>query len=149
MTKDNKHNENEQRTDDNQNGPPEDGHTAGGQPMTHRQQTHRDYHEPRLFREPRGGMPVPESWPADERFWHQLDTNLKALYVRDEYELPPLDLDTFPGVGDRRGQWANPDLVEADVSWPPLGGERGVDYSLPDVEWEKMTPDEQRRYMAL
>jgi len=134
--------------------------SGGEQMMTYRQQTHREYHEPRLFREPKGGMPVPESWSADERFWHQLVTNLKALYMQDEHELPPLNLDTFPSVGDRRGQWAQPDLVEADVSMPyeytkvsderpAVKRERVIDYSLPDAEWDELTKEQQQRLMAL
>lgn len=133
---------------------------AEADPGAKRRLTHREYHEPRLFREPRGGMPVPESWPADERFWHQLDTNLKSLYLHDEYESPPLNLDTFPSVGERRGQWAQPDLVEADVSMPyeytslnddgdMVKRERIIDYTTPDREWQDLTPDEQRRLMAL
>jgi len=128
--------------------------------MTYRQQTHREYHEPRLFREPKGGLPVPASWPADERFWQQLDTNLKALYMQGEYELPPLDVETFPSVSERRGQWAKPDLVEADVSMPyeyikvsdegdAVKRERVIEYSLPDAEWDELTKEEQQRYMAL
>ena len=148
------------QSEDPQQPRPEDEYLGDSQMMTYRQQTHREYHEPRLFREPKGGLPVPESWPADERFWQQLDTNLKALYMQREYELPPLDVETFPSVGERRGQWAKPDLVEADVSMPyeyikvsdegdAVKRERVIEYSLPDAEWDELTKEQQQRYMAL
>jgi hypothetical protein len=109
------------------------------------------------------GFPIDEPhsmWDGDEKYWVQLDPHIRvAIYSWHEL----YDDGVFVGREDpkrfdrqvrefviRRGQWAHPDLVEAQVSFPDLFDD--IDdydiYGLRDVELEEMTTDEIQQEMA-
>jgi hypothetical protein len=98
-------------------------------------------------------------WSGDKRFWDQLDPHIRvciycdAELYQDGYFVGRGDFDSFDRrVQDfaiRRGQWSQLDKVEVDMHWGHDKGTEYERYALRDVEWEDMTPDEQRRFMAL
>ena len=103
--------------------------------------------------------PHPE-WDGDERYWAQLDPHIRVgIYSWHElYEdgvfVGRDDPDSFNRrvreFAIRRGQWEQPGLVEAQASFPDLFGDADDHdlYALPDVDWDEMSPEEQRREMA-
>ena len=109
------------------------------------------------------GYPIDEPhsmWDGDEKYWAQLDPQIRVS-IYSFYEL--YEDGVFVGRDDpnkfdrlvrehaiKRGQWEQPALVEAQASNPDMFDELSDHdiYALPDVEWEEMTPDEQRRLMA-
>ena len=124
----------------------------------YRRRTYSAYIAPNACREPKGGFEVPDTWMYDEEWWHALPTNLKLQHMNHHAPpLPPVEYHNHRQVlSERRGQWAHPDRVEVDMLWPHRttdDGDRMLErtdhYAIPDKEWEELTPDEQRRLMAL
>jgi hypothetical protein len=137
--------------------PPRGEYLVGGEMMTYRQEVLRVYNQESKMKP----VDMPQTWPYSEEWWNKLPVELQLVHkLRHhswKFEPPKRTIDDW---ADRRGQWAQPNLVEVDVSMPyeyisigediaPVRRERVIDYSIPDLEWVELTKEEQQRLMAL
>jgi hypothetical protein len=100
-----------------------------------------------------------DTWEGDFRFWEQLDPHIRTsiyqyheLYEDGEWvgvEIPGSFRRSVEEFAIRRGQWAQPDLVEADMHWSHYEGSDYERYALKDKPWDEMTESEKQRFMAL
>jgi hypothetical protein len=139
--------------------PPIGEYLVGGQMMTYRQETLRVYEQARSKLKQKPDMPA--TWDHGKSWWDKLPVNLQLVHNlrHNSWRFSPPKRDGY-SVSDRRGQWAQPNLVEVDVSMPyeytstgretaPVRHERVIDYGIPDVEWDELTDEQKQRVMAL
>ena len=100
-----------------------------------------------------------DTWDGDIKYWQQLDPHIRTsiyqyheLYEDGEWvgvEIPGNFRRSVEEFAIRRGQWAQPDLVEADMHWSHYEGSDYERYALKDKPWDEMTESEKQRFMAL